>query len=263
MSNAEPRDLRLCALAVSILYDVDITPGDHGVVLTGDAPVAVPWAECLEALGGVDPDSAAGRSRLAGWLFARRRIAMLSPVELGERIRPVGLPRHHSLHPGSDWVREAVLGQALDLGLGLAGPDRGPGADVMIVAPGAWTVAGIDAASLWPQARAYLTSMGRLAAMRVGRGRPDVLRPMGDCDVVTLLGARDYRRSLAGREGGMMAVAVPMRSRGWIGLRAIDPAFAVAAASATEPDERGFEGPLLVTGDEVTLVARLPVPTYR
>ncbi len=43
-----------------------------------------------------------------------------------------------------------------------------------------------------------------------------------------------------------------MRRRGWTRLALVDPAFAVAAAAATDPEERGFARPLLVTADEVT-----------
>jgi hypothetical protein len=44
-----------------------------------------------------------------------------------------------------------------------------------------------------------------------------------------------------------------MRRRGWLDLGRIDPAFAAAAAAATEAAERGFDRPLLVTADEVVM----------
>jgi hypothetical protein len=44
-----------------------------------------------------------------------------------------------------------------------------------------------------------------------------------------------------------------MRRRGWLDLSRIDPAYTAAAAAATAPEERGFERPLLVTTDEITL----------
>ena len=101
-------------------------------------------------------------------------------------------------------------------------------------------------------ARDYLERMGALAAARLA-GNP-VLRPIGDCDVVTLLGSRALREALCAHDGtGMRAAAVPMRRRGWLDLSRIDPAFTAAAAAATSPDERGFARPLLLTADEVAL----------
>jgi hypothetical protein len=77
---------------------------------------------------------------------------------------------------------------------------------------------------------------------------------MGDCDVVTLLGSRTFRQAVvAGIADGMRTVAVPMRTRGWLDLTRVDPAFSAAAARLTATEERGFERPLLVTRDEVVL----------
>ena len=50
---------------------------------------------------------------------------------------------------------------------------------------------------------------------------------------------------------GLRSAAVPMRRRGWLDLARIDPAFALAAAALTDPEERGFARPLLLTVDEV------------
>ncbi|MDP9433783.1 MAG: hypothetical protein M3P93_00700, partial [Actinomycetota bacterium] len=58
----------------------------------------------------------------------------------------------------------------------------------------------------------------------------------------------------AGEAGGMAAVAVPVRRRGWSRMQLVDPAFAPAVAAATDPPERGFPRPLLVTADEVVMV---------
>ena len=64
------------------------------------------------------------------------------------------------------------------------------------------------------------------------------------------------RRYLAAQDGsGLRAVAAPMRSRGWYDLSRVDPAFVVAAWSATGPAERGVGRPLLVTVDEVAVAA--------
>ncbi|MCU1586984.1 MAG: hypothetical protein JWN31_477, partial [Frankiales bacterium] len=61
------------------------------------------------------------------------------------------------------------------------------------------------------------------------------------------------REAIASDAGGLGAVVVPMRDRGWTRLALIDPAFGPAAAAATAPLERGFERPLLVTPDELAL----------
>lgn len=45
-----------------------------------------------------------------------------------------------------------------------------------------------------------------------------------------------------------------MRRRGWTDLSLIDPAFGPAAAAATDPVDRGFPRPILITADEVTVV---------
>jgi hypothetical protein len=104
----------------------------------------------------------------------------------------------------------------------------------------------------WPVARDYLERMGAVAAQRLGDA--PLLRPIGDCDVVTLLASRTLREALCGADGtGMRAAAVPMRRRGWLDLSRIDPAFTVAAAAATDLESRGFSRPLLVTADEVAL----------
>ncbi len=263
MSATESRALRLGALAVSVLYDLDLQPAGKGVVLTGPIPVEVSWVQFRQALAGHNPDSDAGRERLARWLLARREIAQLTLPELGERARPVGLPRGHSRHPGPTWVREHVPGSALDLGLGILGLDPRAPNEVMVVPTDVWVAAGIDPARWWFLARAYLKAMALLAARRNRLAPRDGLRPMGDCDVVTLLASMAYRSALVAGHDGMTTVAVPMRSRGWTDLRAIDPAFAVTAAALTAPAEQGFAGPLLVTADEVVLVATRTAPIYR
>ncbi len=53
----------------------------------------------------------------------------------------------------------------------------------------------------------------------------------------------------------MAAVLAPMRRRGWTRLALVDPAFGPAAAAATDAADRGFVRPLLVTPDELTMVA--------
>jgi len=166
----------------------------------------------------------------------------------------VGLPADHPLHPGPDWVQERVLGGALDLGFGFLGL-RGDPDQVIIVPPGALAAEGINPAPWWPDARSYLEKMGMIAAGRLATGATGYLRPIGDCDVLTLLASALLRRALCGPgESGMCGLAVPTRRRGWLDLARIDPAFTVAAAAACDLTERGFSRPLLVTADEVTLV---------
>jgi hypothetical protein len=96
--------------------------------------------------------------------------------------------------------------------------------------------------------------MGEMAIDRIKRTPTSPLRPMGDCDVVTLLGSRTFRCGLVDQPAdGMRTVAVPMRNRGWLDLTRIDPAFSAAAARLTDIEDRGFDRPLLITRDEVTL----------
>jgi hypothetical protein len=247
-------ELRRGVLAVSVLHDLDIEPAEFGVVLPGVPTVWVPWSECLRALAGHDPEST-GRHRLADWLLARRWAASLSPDALLERLRPVGLPVDHLLHPGLDWVRERVLGDALDLGLGAVDLDPADPDRVVLLPATVLDAAGLDQEAVWVQARLLLDSLGAMAAERVRRDRRGQLRPLGDCDVPTLLGSRALRAALAADAGGLGAAVVPMRTRGWTKLALIDAAFGPAAARATSPEQRGFDRPLLITADELTLVA--------
>lgn len=247
-------ELRRGVLAVSVLHDVDIEPAALGVTLPGVPTVWVPWGECRRALAGHDPETT-GRQRLADWLLARRWAADLSPEHLVQRLRPVGLPVEHVLHPGLDWVRERVLGDALDLGLGAVDLDPADPDRVVLLPATALDAAGLDQEEMWARTKTMLDDLGALAAERVRRDTRGQLRPLGDCDVVTLLGSRALRSALAKDAGGMGAAVVPMRTRGWTRLALIDPAFGPAAARATAPEHRGFDRPLLVTPDELKLVA--------
>jgi hypothetical protein len=247
-------ELRRGVLAVSVLHDVDIEPAALGLTLPGTPPVWIPWAECRRALAGHDPETT-GRRRLADWLRARRWAADLSPEHLVQRLRPVGLPVEHVLHPGLDWVRERVLGDALDLGLGAVDLDPDDPDRVVLLPATALDDAGLDPEEMWALTRSRLDELGKLAAERLRRDTRGMLRPLGDCDVVTLLGSRVLRVALAEDARGMGAAVVPMRRRGWTRLALIDPAFGPAAARATDPEERGFERPLLVTPDELKEVA--------
>jgi hypothetical protein len=246
-------ELRRGVLAVSVLHDVDVELAPLGLVLPGVPSVWVPWSECRRALAGFDPETT-GRRRLADWLRTRRWAADLTPEHLMQRLRPVGLPVDHVLHPGLDWVRERVLGDALDLGLGAVDLDPADPDRVVLLPATALDGTGLDQEDVWGRVSAMLDDLGSLAAERVKRDTRGQLRPLGDCDVVTLLGSRKLRIALAAEAGGMAAVVVPMRRRGWTKLAMIDPAFGPAAAAATSEVDRGFPRPLLVTADEVAVV---------
>ena len=251
---AESTTLRRCALAVAVLHDLDVLPGIEGIVLTGTPPLEVSWAECRRALGGVDPDSDDGRHRLARWLMLRRWIADRPLEDLYERARPYATPVESPLHSGLDWVRRRVLGDALDLGFGFVGLDPRDPDKVLPVPQRMLDAASVAVDDWWPTAVVYLERMGRMAAERLERNPQIPLRPMGDCDVVTLLGSMTFRAAVvAPIPDGMRTVAVPMRSRGWLDLSRVDPAFSAAAARLTAPEERGFSRPLLVTREEVAL----------
>jgi hypothetical protein len=246
-------ELRRGALAVSVLNDVDLEPNRQGVRLTGARTVFVSWNECRRALAGHDPESDLGRIRLAGWLQARRWAADRSLPELRERLRPVGLPLDHVLHLGLEWVRRRVLGDALDLGLGAVDLDpRDPERVVMLPQP-VLDAAGLDGSPCWAESSEYLERMGQIAADSLQRHGKGQLRPIGDCDVVTLLGSQSLRSAIAADSNGLGAVVAPMLRRGWSKLSLVDPAFAPVAWTITDAKERGFPRPLLITRDEVVL----------
>ena len=253
MSLPDPLALRRLALAAAVLDDVDVEPRDDGVVLPGWRALHVPWLELAAVVGSADREGPAARRRVRRHLRARRVVADYPAGDLAERARPLGLPAGSPDLPEAGWAQESVPGGALLLGLGFAGVG-GDDDRIELLTPEALAAGGVPATAWWPAARSYLTRMGQLAAERLRRDPQGVLRPMGDCDVVTLLGATAVRAALAGRDGtGMAGVAAPSRRRGWTDLRHLDPAFAPAAAAATDEDERGFPRPLLVTADEVVL----------
>ncbi len=255
MEHATPLELRRGVLAVSVLYDLDVDPGRFGVMLPGQRTVWVGWAECRRALGGLHPELPSGRQRLAHWLLARRWAGNVRPEELRDRLRPVGLPRGHVLHLGPSWVRTHVLGDALDLGLGGVALDPADPDSVVPLPAEVLEAAHLDPVRSWRVALRSLDDLGALAAVRLARQPRGIMRPLGDCDVVTLLGARSLRKALSAHSGGLAAAIVPMRTRGWTQLALIDPAFGPAAAAATLPEDRGFTRPVLVTTDGLHLVA--------
>lgn len=248
-------ELRRCALAISVLLDMDIAHQPQGIEVCGVPPVVVSWRECRTALGGLSADSDEGRQRLGRWFLRRRWVADHTYDDLAERARPVGLPAGHVLHPGETWVRDRVVGESLDLGLGFVGLQPGQPDRIIVVPDGVFTAAQTDVASFWADAARYLEKMGALALERWWRDRAAVVRPMGDCDVVTLLGSRVFRTAITADESQRMrAAVVPMRTRGWLDVSRIDPAFGPAAAKATDAVQRGFARPILITADEVSVV---------
>lgn len=238
-----------------MLSDIDIEPSDAGVVLPGVPDVVVTDRHLALAIRGETPDCDAARHRLTRWLKARRAVAERSIDELGENLRPVGLPVGHELHDGPSWARRQVLGGCLDIGPGFVRLDAADPDRVVVVPQSVLDATGVDIAPWWRGACEYLENMGALATTRWRRHPTEPLRPMGDCDVVTLLASEVLRGALCADAGGMRAVAAPVRHRGWFDLKRIDPAFAQAAAALAGDEERGFDRPVLLTVDEV-VVAR-------
>jgi hypothetical protein len=253
----DPLALRRGVLAASVLHDIPVEPADEGVRVGAswddrDAWTPVTWPELAAALGGADPESTTGHLRLRDWL--RARAWAQSTGGQGNRLVALALPVGHALHPGESWVVERVLGGVLEIGPGLRSTDGGLAAPLP---PSAVSPGQLRLTERWPVLCAQVAALATLAVARLDRGSSAVLRPLGGCDVLTLLSSRRMRGALATGDGtGLRAVAVPMRSRGWFDLARIDPAFVGAAATATAPDERGITSPLLVTVDEVTVVRR-------
>lgn len=249
--------LRRAMLMVSVLDDVEVglDPADdeEGALLgTPGGRLTIAWAEVARVVGEDGSDSTATRERLSRWLRLRAALAGVSDV--ARLARPVALPVGHVLHPGPRWVQHRVLGGAMDVGVGLLGLSEDPD-EVVVLPPGLAEAAGHQESTWWPIAAAYLDEKGRIAAQRLLRDTDGPLRPIGDCDVVTLLASAAFREALCGGDRlTLRSAAVPMRRRGWLDLRRVDPAFAVSAAAATDPVERGFDRPLLVTCEEVTVV---------
>ncbi len=252
-----PLALRRLALAVSVLYDVDLVPQEGGLVLTGTPDIRVSWVTLSDVVersdqarwsAGGDPTDRSRHEALAAWLIARRAIA---DVETDPQLVALGIPAGHESHPGAEWAREIVPGNALCLGFGYA-PG---GADLKPLPAGVLEHAGVDADRAWQRVRAELERLGALAAERERRQLRRALVPFGSADVVTLLGSASLRRELVARESdGMVALIVPLRTRGWRATFASDPAFGPALAAAMPELERGFSRPLLVTTEEISEV---------
>lgn len=257
MPTVDTTPLRRCVLAVSVLCDLDVTPGDDGVRLAGAGLVS--WDRIGAAVGTFSPSGPIARRRVEVLLRLHRIAGDLGPAatdRLQAVARVVALPAGHAEHPGPGWVRETLRGGALELGIGVHGilgdPDR-----AVPVPPSVLEALEVDGARWWPGLREHAERMGALSAARLSRdGSQGVVRPVGGCDVLALLSSRTLRRHLASGDGaGMRALAVPTRRRGWCDVRQIDPAFVRAAWSLTDDLDRGLPAPVLVTADEVTLPA--------
>jgi hypothetical protein len=270
--------LRRAILAVTLLDRgplADLETREAGVVRSRPADgslLTIEWGELVLAAGdpsGALPDPVVQR-RLARWL--RLRIALddrlhaaagVAPEAVEEvhlrvlsLVRPRALPADHPLHPGASWTRRTILGGALDVGLALRGydDDGHPASDdVGLLPAGVLVAARVDLGLAVSKADRYLADMAALAGERLRRDPTAVLRPLGDADVLTLLASRTFRTALVDGQG-MRSAAIPMRTRGWLDLGRLDPAFAISASLLTEPDDRGFPRPVLVTADEVSLV---------
>jgi hypothetical protein len=253
-----------------VLHDIPLEPREDGVVVGSrwderDAWTSVAWDDLAGALDGADPESLTGRLRLRDWLHAYIALAQTPSLNGGAHPKPgravaLALPVGHPLHPGADWVVERVLGGVLHVGIGLRrAPDADQHEQLAVPLPAsAARAAEIDTAPWWKEIAAHREEMAVLAANRLETDGGGILKPLGGCDVLTLLSGHWLRKHLATEDGiGMRALAVPMRSRGWFDLARIDPAFVGAAAAATDPELRGVDRPLLVTAEEVGQPARV------
>lgn len=255
--------VRRCALAASLVHDIEAVCGDEGVRVGGDHGPVLPW-EALAPHAMPDPESKAARERMARILSAAAAMDDLLAEGgwslLETRLRLVALPAAHVEHPGPAWSRGRVHGGVLELGLGVQGLlgdlDRtNPLPRVVADIWGRRMGRVLDDA--WPRCLAHAERMGELAIARLAREEhprhgSGVLHPVGGCDVLTLLATASLRRYLANGDGtGMRAVAVPIRDRGWFDLARIDPAFVAAAWMATDEPDRGLSRAALVTADEV------------
>ncbi|WP_369052336.1 hypothetical protein [Kineococcus terrestris] len=263
--------LRRAVLAASVLDDVDVDLDDAGVHLPGCA--SLDWA-VLEAAAAGAPGAPAGeeprRRRVRDLLLAHR-----AAHRRGARRVALAVAVDADVHPGRAWAARRFTGGALDVGpaVVLTGPD---GRERALPLAAATARATGSSPALTGADLDHVDAMGALAAQRLARDAGarggGVLRPVGGCDVPTLLTSPALRAHLTapgdgpgagsgpgaahGGVGLLRAVAVPARSRGWFDLARIDPAFVAAAWSATDPLERGAARPLLVSRHEVAHAPR-------
>jgi len=249
--------LRRCILAVCVISDVDAVATDDGVEVEGSL---VRWTDVAETVGRADPMSGAARRRVERLLrlhalVARERWAAVDLLTHAARL--LALPHGHADHLGPAWAEDRLPGGALDVGLGVLGLAGRDPDEVVPLPPSVARAVCLPRSVLWLQVLAHAEEMGRLAISRLERDGTHtygVLRPVGGCDVLSLLAGPSLRRWLASGDGtGMRALAAPMRTRGWFDLVHVDPAFVGPAWMATQEQLRGVSSPLLVTRDEVGL----------
>ncbi len=256
-------------LAAMLLDDgmlADVELDDGGVTARVSSTwVYMDWAELTRAAdpGLHDQPGPSLRRRIARWM--RLRITLVEwTTTYGEgfndyvvsKIRPRAMPADHSLHPGSSWLVSRPLGDSTHYGLALRGfnDDGVTDSDSAGLLPvKLLEYANVPTDSAIARASQYVDDMAELAVDRHRRDPSAVMRSLGDADVPTLLTSPLYRRTLLDGQG-MRSAAVPCRHRGWLDLGRLDPAFAVSAAELTEPDERGYTRPILITADEITMV---------
>jgi len=269
MDGTAPLQLRREVLAVMLLDDgvlANLDLDDDGVYAPpGDADVFMDWAELATA---ADADTAmqsppAIRRRIARWMRLRIMLAQWAAT-LGDeyaqhvtsRVRPRALPADHGLHPGTSWVIDRPLGGSTHFGLALRGytDDGIPDSECAGLLPARLLdYAKVPSQPAISRAKQYVHDMAELAVDRHRHDPSAVMRSLGDADVPTLLTSPLYRHTVLDGQG-MRSAAVPIRHRGWLDLGRLDPAFAVSAAELTDPDDRGYTRPILITADEITMV---------
>ncbi|MCD5314214.1 hypothetical protein [Kineosporia babensis] len=242
---------------MSVLHDIDVVPSEQGVLVPDADGALVAWADIRQVVGTADPEGATARHRVTILLRLHRMISELGDEAITcfrEALRLIALPPGHVDNLGADWVIQRLPGGALELGYGVYGlldePDR-----CVPLPPSVAARVAVRGHESWAAMREYTERMGALAAARLNRdGREGVIRPVGGCDVLSLLTSRTLRKHLAEGDGvGMRAVASPTRQRAWYDLRHIDPGFVQTAWHLTDEADRGLEIPLLVTVDEVAV----------
>lgn len=253
---AEVIAARRAVLAVAVLDDLDVVPGDAGVTVPGaspsDPPVSLRWADVAAAVGTAPPGSALSRRRLLREAALHR--ALLAP----------GVPGLHLLalppgrRPDDAWPIARVPGGALTVGLGvdLGTPEAARRPALVPVPERLRRLLPADRAAvhdLVADRRSELDRLGALAAARLVR-QPDVLVPQGPADVPTLLASAPFRQALAaGCPSGLRTVALPSRLRGWLDARRADPGFVPLAYALLDEEEQAFDRVLLVSAEEVAL----------
>lgn len=258
---------REAVLGVKVLEGLDLEPVADGVVIDGPVQTLVGWDD-LDDTVQTCPDPSDARRLVSALLRLHILVDDLggSATEvLAPSLRLLALPTDHVVHPGPTWVREVVLGDSLHVGVGIVDVVTGRKDCVPVPASVARRLHTDD---LWHAVRLHAEEMAQIAAARLRRDGAGartvldlrnrmprgVLRPVGGVDVPSLLSTSTLRSAIVADDPtGMRAAAAPMRGRGWFDLTRTDPAFVGSAWMATNPVERGLNGPVLVTAHEVAV----------